>query len=36
MNDKETASVLNYIRNAWGNHAPEVMELDVNQARERP
>jgi cytochrome c553 len=36
MNDKETASVLNYIRNTWGNQAPEVTELDVNQARERP
>ena len=36
MNDKETASVLNYIRNSWGNRAPEVTELDVNQARERP
>jgi mono/diheme cytochrome c family protein len=33
MNDRETASVLNYIRNAWGNQAPEVMELDVSQAR---
>jgi cytochrome c553 len=33
MNDRETASVLNYIRNAWGNQAPEVTELDVNQAR---
>ena len=36
MNDKETASVLNYIRNSWGNRASEVTELDVNQARERP
>ena len=36
MNDKETASVLNYIRQSWGNKAPLVTELDVNQARERP
>jgi cytochrome c553 len=36
MNDKETASVLNYIRRSWGNQAPVVTELEVNQVRERP
>ena len=36
MNDKETASVLNYIRQSWGNQAPMVTELEVNQVRERP
>ena len=36
LNDKETALVLNYIRHAWGNRAPLVTELQVNQVRERP
>lgn len=36
MNDKETAVVLTYIRNAWGNQAAPVTELEVNRARERP
>jgi len=36
MNDKETASVLNFIRHSWGNQAPTVTELEVNQVRERP
>ena len=36
LNDRETASILNYIRKSWGNQAPDVTELEVNQARERP
>lgn len=36
MNDKETAAVLTYIRNAWGNKAPLVTELEVARAREQP
>lgn len=36
MNDKDTAALLTYIRNAWGNQAPPVTELEVNRARERP
>jgi cytochrome c553 len=36
LNDKDTADVLTYIRNAWGNEAPAVTELDINRARARP
>ncbi len=36
LNDKETAAVLTYIRNAWGNTAPQVTELNVNRARGQP
>jgi mono/diheme cytochrome c family protein len=35
LNDKETASVLSYIRGSWGNQATEVTAVDVNQARQR-
>ena len=34
LNDKNTAAVLTYIRNAWGNSAPAVTELEVNRARD--
>ncbi|WP_370654652.1 cytochrome c [Rhodoferax sp.] len=33
LNDKSTAAVLTYIRNAWGNRASQVTELEVNRAR---
>jgi cytochrome c553 len=33
LNDKNTATVLTYIRNAWGNSASPVTELEVTQAR---
>jgi len=36
LNDKDTAAVLTYIRNAWGNRAPQVTELNVNRARGQP
>jgi cytochrome c553 len=36
LNDKDTAAVLTYIRNAWGNEAPALTELDINRARARP
>ncbi len=35
MNDKNTAAVLTYIRNSWGNRASPVSELEVNRARDR-
>lgn len=33
LNDTEIAAVISYIRNAWGNRAPEVSPLDVLQMR---
>lgn len=33
LNDRNTAAVLTYIRNAWGNGASAVSELEVNRAR---
>ncbi|WP_028601312.1 c-type cytochrome [Ottowia thiooxydans] len=33
MSDAEMASVLSYIRNSWGNQAPEVSVLDVHTMR---
>jgi mono/diheme cytochrome c family protein len=36
LNDKDTAAVLTYIRNAWGNTASQVTELDVSRARGQP
>lgn len=33
LNDREVASVLSYIRNSWGNQAPEVSVLDVHSMR---
>ena len=33
MNDDEVAAVATYVRNAWGNAAPEVSTLDVYSAR---
>lgn len=35
LTDRETAAVLTYIRQSWGNRAPEVTELEVNRARDR-
>lgn len=35
LSDNEIASVLSHIRGSWGNQAPEVSALDVNQARKR-
>jgi mono/diheme cytochrome c family protein len=35
LSDTEIASVLSHIRGSWGNQAPEVTALDVNQARKR-
>lgn len=34
LNDIEAAAVLTYIRNAWGNAAPEVTPLDVQRQRD--
>jgi mono/diheme cytochrome c family protein len=34
LSDRQTASVLTYIRNAWGNAAPEVTADDVAKRRE--
>jgi mono/diheme cytochrome c family protein len=33
LGDAEIASVLSYIRNAWGNRAPAVSEFDINKLR---
>ncbi|WP_423455251.1 c-type cytochrome [Ottowia sp. VDI28] len=33
LNDREIASVLSYIRNSWGNQAPEVSVLNVHSMR---
>jgi len=33
LTDKETADVINYIRNAWGNKAPMVTIADVAAAK---
>ena len=33
LGDADTAAVLTYIRNAWGNQAPGVAEMDVNRFR---
>ncbi len=35
MSDRQTAEVLTYIRDAWGNGAPAVTELEVNRVRDR-
>ncbi|RKJ99428.1 cytochrome c [Alicycliphilus denitrificans] len=35
LRDEEIASVLSYIRNAWGNEAAKVDTIDVYRARER-
>jgi mono/diheme cytochrome c family protein len=34
LNDQQTAAVLTYIRNAWGNAAPEVTANDVAKRRQ--
>jgi mono/diheme cytochrome c family protein len=34
LSDRETAAVLTYIRNTWGNAAPEVTADDVARRRE--
>lgn len=34
LNNRELADVLSYIRQAWGNRAPEVSELEVLRARD--
>jgi cytochrome c553 len=36
LNDRDAAAVLTYIRNAWGNSAPQVTELGVTRARGPP
>ena len=36
LSDRDTAALVTFIRQAWGNHAPEVSELDVNRARGQP
>lgn len=33
LKDHETAALLSFIRQSWGNQAPPVTELDVNRAR---
>jgi mono/diheme cytochrome c family protein len=33
LNDAQTAAVLTYIRNAWGNRAVPVSEFDINRQR---
>ena len=33
LNDADTAPVLSHIRNAWGNRAAPVSELDVSRQR---
>lgn len=33
LNDKETADVINYIRNSWGNKAPMVTVAEVAAAK---
>jgi mono/diheme cytochrome c family protein len=34
LNNKNTADLLTFIRNSWGNSAPGVTELEVNQTRD--
>lgn len=34
LTDRQTAAVLTYIRNAWGNAAPDVTAADVTKGRE--
>jgi mono/diheme cytochrome c family protein len=33
LGDADTAAVMTYIRNAWGNAAPEVSALAINRER---
>jgi nitrite reductase (NO-forming) len=33
LSDKETADVINYIRNAWGNKAPMITVAEVAAAK---
>lgn len=33
LSDKETADVINYIRNSWGNKAPMISVVDVAAAK---
>ena len=33
LNDAEVAAVVSYLRNAWGNSAPTVSELEVLKLR---
>ncbi len=35
MSDEEVAAVLNYVRNRWGNQAPEISVDSVSQVREQ-
>ena len=35
LTDKETADVINYIRNSWGNKAPMVTVAEVAAAKKR-
>ena len=34
LSNKDTADILTFIRSNWGNTAPAVTELEVNQARD--
>ena len=36
LNDAQTAAVLTFIRNAWGNRAAPVSEFDINRQRNLP
>jgi mono/diheme cytochrome c family protein len=36
LSNRDVADVLSYLRQAWGNTAPEVTELKVQQVREAP
>jgi len=36
LNDAEMASVLTYVRNAWGNQATSISEFDINRQRNLP
>jgi mono/diheme cytochrome c family protein len=33
LNDGEIATVLTYVRNAWGNQASALTEFDINKLR---
>jgi mono/diheme cytochrome c family protein len=33
LSDKDIASVLSFVRNAWGNQAADVTAVDVNRTR---
>jgi mono/diheme cytochrome c family protein len=33
LTDREMASLLSYVRNAWGNQASALSEFDINKLR---